>query len=549
MLTGQGVSPGRAAAPAVRLVARLPEPTAAAHVEPEHRLLEATRIQSAAEQVAERFRALAAEADAETAAILETSALMALDPELVGTAQAAVHDEGRTAERAVWEAANGFAELLAGLGGMMGERAADVRDVRDRLVAELLGVDMPGVPRREEPFVLVADDLAPADTVSLGSSACVGIVTRLGGATSHSAIVARALGLPAVVGVAGIDEIEEGAVVLVDGATGLVDTDPAPEDVASAVHSAPTPYAGTAATADGRRVTLRANVGGAVDARAAAEAHAEGAGLFRTEFCFLDRPEAPGLDEQIAAYRAVLAAFPGQPVVARTLDAASDKRLPFVEPARAGDEALGIRGIRIARRHPELLAVQLAALAAAAEEEGVDLRVMAPMVSTLDEVRSFAVAARAAGIREVGVTVETPAAAAMAPELFAELDFVSIGTNDLAQYTMAADRQASALADLVDVWQPAVLRLIALVGIAGRAAGKTVAVCGEAAGDPALAPVLVGLGATELSMSARALGDVAAALAAVTGDACRTAAAAASGASTAAEARAAAAAILSPGPA
>ncbi|WP_224763587.1 phosphoenolpyruvate--protein phosphotransferase [Salinibacterium sp. ZJ70] len=544
MLTGQGVSPGRAAAPAVHLVGRFSEPLATAHVAVEHRVLEVTRIAAAGERVAVRFRELAAAADAETSAILEASALMAIDPELRAAAEAGVRDDGRTAERAVWDAAAQFAALLESLGGMHAERAADVRDVRDRIVADLLGVDLPGVPRRAEPFVLVARDLAPADTVSLASSACVGIVTQFGGPTSHTAIIARALGLPAIVGMADIEAILDGEMVLIDGSTGAVDTSPSPEDVATAVHRAPTPYVGDAMTADGIRIPLLANIGGAVDARAAAEAGADGVGLFRTEFCFLDRQVAPDFDEQVAAYRSVLAAFPGQMVIARTLDAGSDKPLPFVDVAREQDEALGFRGLRVSRRDPALLDTQLAALAAAGEQESVDLRVMAPMVSTLEETRDFARRARAVGIRSVGITIETPAAAMTARELIAELDFVSIGTNDLTQYTMAADRHLGELSDLVDVWQPAVLRLIALIGEAGLASGKPVGVCGEAAADPALAPVLVGLGATELSMSARALGDVAAALAVVDGAACTRAARAAIAAPTAAEARAAAVAIL-----
>lgn len=544
MLTGRGVSPGRAAAPAIRLVGGFTEPLATARIAPEHRDAEVRRIRETAQRVADRFRELADDADGETAAILGTSALMALDPELAAIAEAAVRDRGHTAEHAVWLAGAEFTDLLTAIGGLHGERVADLQDVRDRMLADLLGVALPGIPQQREAFVLVARDLAPADTVMLGASACVGLVTEVGGPTSHSAIIARALGLPAVVGVAGIDSIEDGALVLVDGAAGLVDTQPSPADVALARRSAPTPYAGGAVTADGMRIPLLANVGGAADARAAADANADGVGLFRTEFCFLDRATAPTHDEQVAAYRAVLAPFAGRRVVARTLDAGSDKPLPFVEVAREQDEALGIRGIRVARRDPELLDTQLAALAAAAAHEQVELEVMAPMVSTVVEARFFAERARAAGILRVGATLETPSAALLAREIIAELDFVSIGTNDLTQYTMAADRQLNALADLTDVWQPAVLRLVSMIGAAGRAAGVPVGVCGEAAADPAIAPVLVGFGATDLSMSGRALGDVAAALAAADLATCRRAAEAAAACATATEARETAARIL-----
>ncbi|WP_244632451.1 putative PEP-binding protein [Microbacterium sp. Se63.02b] len=264
-----------------------------------------------------------------------------------------------------------------------------------------------------------------------------------------------------------------------------------------------------------------------------------GVGLFRTEFCFLDRTDAPSVAEQTAAYRGVLAAFPGRRVVVRTLDAGSDKPLPFANAEQEENPALGVRGLRIARRNPALLDDQLHALAAAADAESAEIEVMAPMVATVDEAAAFAERCRAAGLERVGIMIETPAAALLAAELFQVVDFVSLGTNDLAQYTLAADRQLADLADLNDPWQPAVLRLIGAVGEAGRAAGKPVGVCGEAGGDPALAPVLVGLGVTSLSMTSRSLGRVAAALDAVTEEECRRAAKAALGAPTAAAARAA----------
>ncbi len=291
-------------------------------------------------------------------------------------------------------------------------------------------------------------------------------------------------------------------------------------------------------------MALLANVGGATDAVNAAAANAEGVGLFRTEFCFLDRVDAPTVDEQVAAYRGVLAAFPGRKVVVRTLDAGSDKPLPFANADHEDNPALGVRGLRIARRTPALLDDQLRALAQAAEAESALVEVMAPMVATVDEAREFADRARAVGLTRVGIMIETPSAALLAAELFEVVDFVSLGTNDLAQYTLAADRLLSDLGDLNDPWQPAVLRLIGMVGEAGRAAGKPVGVCGEAGGDPALAAVLIGLGVTSLSMTPRSLGRVAAALAAVTEDVCRTAAEAVLEAATADDARAATSAVL-----
>lgn len=544
-LSGRGVSAGQASAPAVHVNPAVAEPDAGAVIDVADREAEAATIERASAAVSGDLRARAEAASGETRDILEAAEMMATDPELLGDAAGRVRNDGRSAARAVWDAASEQAAALVALGGRMAERATDIRDVRDRLIAAILGVDPPGVPDRTEPFVLIAADLAPADTATLGGGACVALVTEQGGPTSHTAIIARSLGLPAVVGVAGATGIPVGEVVLVDGDTGTVEVAPTPERVAAAAAaSTVVEFDGDGVLADGHPLPLLANVGGAVDAEAAAAAHAQGVGLFRTEFLFLSRTEAPTVDEQVTAYRGVLAAFPGSKVVARTLDAGSDKPLPFANADDEENPALGVRGLRIARRQPELLDDQLRALARAGQSESARLEVMAPMVATVDEAREFAERARAAGIARVGVMIETPAAALMAREVLGVVDFVSLGTNDLAQYTLAADRLLSDLGDLNDPWQPAVLRLIGMVGEAGRASGRDVGVCGEAGGDPALAPVLVGLGATSLSMTPRSLGRVAAALAAVTEADCRRAADAALSAPTADEARAAALAAL-----
>lgn len=545
VLRGRGVSSGRVAAPVVHLAPPLPEPDATTVVAEADRDSEVSAIEWAAVAVADQLRSRTAQATGETRAILDASRLLASDPELVADATALVRAKGRSAARAVWETAVAHEKALAALGGRTAERIADIRDVRDRIIAEILEVDMPGVPERDEPFVLVAIDLAPADTALLAGGRCVALVTEQGGPTSHTAIIARSLGLPAVVGLAEAGAIPAESVVLVDGDRGTVEVDPPQSRVAAAAAAATVvEFDGAGALADGHRSPLLANVGGAADAEKAAAAHAEGIGLFRTEFCFLDRTDAPSVDEQIIAYRGVLSAFPGRKVVVRTLDAGSDKPLPFANADDEDNPALGVRGLRIARRRPQLLDDQLRALAQAADAESAHVEVMAPMVATVEEAREFAERARATGIERVGIMIETPSAALLAAELFEVVDFVSLGTNDLAQYTLAADRLLSDLGDLNDPWQPAVLRLIGVVGAAGRAAGKPVGVCGEAGGDPALAPVLVGLGATSLSMTPRSLGPVAAALAEVSEDACRRAADAVLGAATAEDARAAAAAAL-----
>ena len=545
VLHGRGVSPGRVAAPVVHIAPPLPEPDASTVVPVDRRDAEVSAIEWAAVAVADQLRTRTAQATGEARAILDASRLLASDPELVSEATALVRATGRSAARAVWETAAAHEKGLAALGGRMAERAADIRDVRDRIIAEILEVDMPGVPERDEPFVLVATDLAPADTAALEGGRCVALVTEQGGPTSHTAIIARSLGLPAVVGVVGAAGIPIGATLLVDGGRGTVEVDPSAARIAAAADAARlVEFDGRGRLADGHRVALLANVGGAPDAVAAAAARAEGIGLFRTEFCFLDQVDAPTVEEQTAAYRGVLAAFPGRKVVVRTLDAGSDKPLPFANADHEDNPALGVRGLRIARRRPQLLDDQLRALASAATAESAEVEVMAPMVATVEEAKEFAERARAAGIAKVGIMIETPSAALLAAELFEVVDFVSLGTNDLAQYTMAADRLLGDLGDLNDTWQPAVLRLIGTVGAAGRAAGKPVGVCGEAGGDPLLAPVLVGLGATSLSMTSRSLGRVAEVLAEVSEAECLRAAESVLAVATADEAREAAAAAL-----
>ncbi|MER5395021.1 putative PEP-binding protein, partial [Saccharopolyspora sp. NPDC002686] len=270
---------------------------------------------------------------------------------------------------------------------------------------------------------------------------------------------------------------------------------------------------GIGTTADGHRVKLLANIGSAADAQAGIAAGAEGSGLFRTEFCFLDATTEPDVDAQRNAYAAALEPFAGKPVVVRTLDAGADKPLPFLAIGEEPNPALGVRGLRVAFDRPDLLDRQLTAIAAAAAETGAEVSVMAPMVATAAEAAWFAERARAAGIERAGGMVETPAAALTADALLDVVDFVSIGTNDLAQYTFAADRMVGALAALNDPWQPALLRLIAGLARAGQERGKPVGVCGEAAADPQLAGVLAGLGVTSLSMNPAALAAVGAALA------------------------------------
>ncbi|KAA5832053.1 putative PEP-binding protein [Saccharopolyspora hirsuta] len=506
---GVGVSPGRAAGPVVWVHDRLPDPLPGPA--PADPAAEAARIRPAAEAVSQRLIARAAAADGAAREVLEMTATMATDPSLLGKAEQAVTERGLPAPRAVFEAAGEFAELLAATGGYLAERARDVLDVRDRLVAELTGTEPPGVPALTGPSVLVARDLAPADTADLDPQLVLALVTEEGGPTSHTAILARSLGIPAVVAARGV-LAAEAAGARVDGAAGTVELlDRAVEPEAATRDRAE--WNGVGATADGHRVKLLANIGSAADARAGIAADAEGSGLFRTEFCFLDAAAEPDVEAQRNAYASVLEPFAGKPVVVRTLDAGADKPLPFLTIGEEPNPALGVRGLRVAFDRPDLLDRQLTAIAAAAAETGAEVSVMAPMVATAAEAAWFAERARAAGIDRVGVMVETPAAALTADALLEAVDFVSIGTNDLAQYTFAADRMIGALATLNDPWQPALLRLIAHLARAGQERDKPVGVCGEAAADPQLAGVLTGLGVTSLSMNPAALPAVGAALA------------------------------------
>lgn len=540
-LHGAGVSPGLRSGAVATMPPPVPEPTRTT-------LGPGTAADDAVASITEAVHAVQADLSARAARatgtaleVLTMTAAMAADPTLLKEAARKVREERTVPARAVWEAADDLARRLESLGGVMAERADDVRDVRERIVAALTGQQPPGVPDLEQPFVLVAADLAPADTATLDPARVLAIVTSGGGPTSHTAILARSLGIPAVVAVRGALDLVDGEVVLVDGREGTVERAPSAEAVARAQSRSRVErsFDGRGRTADGVRVQLLANVADPAAAAAAVAAGAEGVGLFRTEFCFLGRTEEPGVAEQVTAYRAVLAAFPGRKVVVRTLDAGADKPLPYVTADDEPNPALGVRGLRTAVRHPEVLGRQLDAIARASAAEDAEVWVMAPMVATPDEARDFAAACRERGLSTSGVMIEVPAAALQSRWVLARVDFASIGTNDLTQYTMAADREAADLAALSTPWQPAVLSLVGSACAGGAEHGRPVGVCGEAASDPSLAPVLVGLGVTSLSMAPRALGDVAAVLAATSSELCTELAQIAVASPTAAAARAA----------
>lgn len=539
VLRGTPASPGRVSGRVVRVPDGVGEPPARpAPVDP---AAEAARIAPATAVVVGRLRAAAAAAVGTGKEVLEATVQMADDPALRANAEKLVLGQGLPAPRAVYEAANAFCTMLASIGGYLGERVRDVQDVRDRIIAELTGVAAPGVPHLSEPSVLVARDLAPADTAGLTPETVLALVTEQGGPTSHTAILARSLGIPAVVGAKGAAELAEGTAVLVDGTTGTVTVLQEVAELEEVAADAAV-WDGVGRTRDGHPVALLANVGDGAGAQRAAALHAEGVGLLRTELAFLSAMVEPSPAAQQQVYAAVLAAFAGKPVTARTLDAGADKPLPFLAQEAEPNPALGVRGLRVALADTGVLDRQLDALVAAAGASQAQLKVMAPMVATATEARFFAERARAAGVATVGVMIEIPAAVLSAAEIAAEVDFLSVGTNDLAQYLFAADRQAGSLAALNDPWQPALLRLIDLLC---RSVGDTpVSVCGEAASDPQLAVVLTGLGVSSLSMGAGALAGVGAQLASVDLATARTAAAAALAAGTPDEARAAVRAAL-----
>ena len=523
-LTGVGVCAGRVIGELVSMPAPVAEPAPGLALRDEAPEAAVARLQEAAAEVkAELKRRAEATTEKDAADVLKSTALMAGDKALLKNAAKLVTGQGLAPERALWEAATAYAEQMRSLGGYMAERAADIEDVRARLTARLQGVPMPGIPEREDPFVLTAEDLAPADTATLDPAKVLALVTSGGGPQSHTAILARNLGLPAIVAVRGVGELPDGTEVFVDGATGEVRTEPGADELAlveawersAAARGA---FDGHGRLADGTEVPLLANVGTPDDARTAAGAGAQGVGLLRTEFCFLGRDQEPSVEEQVEQYTAIFEAFPARKVVVRTLDAGADKPLPFLTDTEEPNPALGVRGYRTDRRVPGVLARQLEAIARAEEATAAQVWVMAPMISAPAEARDFAAMVAAAGLRVPGVMVETPSAAVTADQILQHVEFVSLGTNDLTQYTMAADRMLGSLAELNNPWQPAVLRMVRLTVEGARraeASGKgprNVGVCGEAAADPALAVVLVGLGVHTLSMSPRALASVAAVL-------------------------------------
>ncbi|WP_062135745.1 phosphoenolpyruvate--protein phosphotransferase [Demequina aestuarii] len=501
---GIGVSPGTASGPVVQVAPPVRPP--ADEPAPADAEAAVAEIRAALESVAVSLEERAASADAHAQQILKATALIARDKGLMKIATKQV-GEGLGPAHAISAAVESYAAQFEQLGGYFAERVTDLRDVGARAIAAVLGMPAPGVPSFTTPSVIVAHDLAPADTAVLDPALVVGIVTEGGGRTSHTAILAAQMGIPAVVQVPRASDIATGTLVALDGDSGAVTLDPDDDFLAAQAQKrerrakAFSHATGPGETRDGHPVALLANIGGVDDAERAGELDLEGVGLFRTEFVFLSASTAPTVEEQTEIYRRVFAPFEGRRVVVRTLDAGADKPLAFADLGEEENPALGRRGLRMSAERPDLLDAQIEALAIAARETTADVRVMAPMVATAEEAAWFARRVHENGLPKAGVMIEVPAAALRAEHVLGEVEFGSLGTNDLAQYTMAADRMQGELADLLDPWQPAVLDMIAVAGDGAQRSGRPLGVCGESAGDPLLALVLVGLGISSLSMA------------------------------------------------
>lgn len=528
VLKGIAASSGIAIAKAYRLV----EPDLSfEQIKVENADQEVQRFQEALQTSKQELEVIRERAKTELgedkAAIFEAHLLVLSDPELVSPIEDKIKSEQVNAEAALKETADMFVTMFEQMDNeYMKERAADIRDVTKRVLSHLLGVKVLNPSMISEEVVVIADDLTPSDTAQLNREFVKGFTTNIGGRTSHSAIMARSMEIPAVVGTKEATvTIENGDMVIVDGLNGEVHVNPT-EEIISKYKQEAADFADQKAewaklvddktvTADGRHVELAANIGTPGDLDGVTNNGGEAVGLYRTEFLYMGRTELPSEDEQYESYKAVLEGMKGKPVVVRTLDIGGDKELPYLNLPEEMNPFLGFRAIRLCLEQTDLFRTQLRALLRASSYG--NLKVMFPMISNLEEFR----AAKALllevkeeltteGVEvsdsiEVGIMVEIPSTAVMADQFAKEVDFFSIGTNDLIQYTMAADRMNERVSYLYQPYNPAILRLIKMVIDASHKEGKWTGMCGEMAGDEIAIPILLGLGLDEFSMSATSI--------------------------------------------
>lgn len=464
---------------------------------------------------------------ADKAAIFDAHLLVLDDPELIQPIEEKIKNESASAPQALTEVTQNFITIFESMDNeYMKERAADICDVAKRVLAHILGVELPNPSIIDESVIIVAHDLTPSDTAQLNKQYVQGFVTNIGGRTSHSAIMSRSLEIPAVVGTKSISEsVQQGDMVIVDGLTGDVIVNPSDDEIKAYQHKRESFFADREAlkqlrdepskTLDGHEVELAANIGTPNDLEGVHNNGAEGIGLYRTEFLYMGRDNMPTEDEQFEAYKKVLESMEGKRVVVRTLDIGGDKELPYLNLPEEMNPFLGYRAIRLCLDQPEIFRPQLRALLRASAYG--KLNIMFPMVATIQEFRDAKALLleekenlKQEGVEvsddiELGIMVEIPATAALADVFAKEVDFFSIGTNDLIQYTMAADRMSERVSYLYQPYNPSILRLIKQVIDASHQEGKWTGMCGEMAGDETAIPLLIGLGLDEFSMSATSI--------------------------------------------
>jgi phosphotransferase system enzyme I (PtsI) len=464
---------------------------------------------------------------ADKAAIFDAHLLVLDDPELIQPIEDKIKNDQVNAPTALTEVTDQFISIFEGMDNeYMKERAADIRDVRKRILANLLGVELPNPSMIDESVVIIGNDLTPSDTAQLNKEFVQGFVTNIGGRTSHSAIMSRSLEIAAVVGTKSItDEVQQGDMIVVDGLTGEVIVNPTDVEVIAYQNKRERFFEDKkdlqklrdeeSVTLDGSHVELAANIGTPNDIKGVLENGAEGIGLYRTEFLYMGRDQLPTEDEQFEAYKEVIESMEGKRVVVRTLDVGGDKELPYLNLPDEMNPFLGYRAIRLCLDQPDIFRPQLRALLRASAYG--KLNIMFPMVATIQEFRDAKALLeeeranlKQEGIEvsddiELGIMVEIPSTAALADVFAKEVDFFSIGTNDLIQYTMAADRMSERVSYLYQPYNPAILRLVKQVIEASHNEGKWTGMCGEMAGDEIAIPLLLGLGLDEFSMSATSI--------------------------------------------